>query len=78
MIETILDLENQRVQVDKLNEMSMEDLKLIREEIRLISNRTPEFEVIEGSMKNYLEEDYTKVTGFESLWAHVNIAITKR
>lgn len=78
MIEKILDLRNQTVQVDKLKEMALDELIIMREEIRLISNKTPEFIVKEGSFKNYWGEDDKKVVGFDALWAHVNIVIAKK
>lgn len=78
MIERILDLENQIIKVDKLEEMTLDELRTIREEIRLISNKTPAFIVVEGSLGNYRGEDESKVIGFDSLWAHVNISIEKK
>lgn len=41
MIEKILDLKNKTVQVDRLKEMTLDELRTIREEIRLISNFAP-------------------------------------
>lgn len=79
MIENILDLKNQIVKVDKLNEMTLEGLKIIREEIRLISNKTPHFDtILIDSFKTYRKDIETKIIGFDSLWAHINIAIEKR
>ena len=78
MIEKILDLKNQTVQVDRLKEMTLEELRTMREEIRLISNKTPAFKVVEGSFENYCGENEKKVVGFDALWAHVNITIAKK
>ena len=77
MIEKILDLKNQNVQVDKLKTMTLEELRIMREEIRLISNRTPEFMMAGGTIKNSWGELENKVTGFDALWASINIAIAK-
>ena len=78
MIEEILDLENQIVQVEKLTEMNLENLIKIKKEVQLISNKTPIFYIIKTSRKVKLEEGEPKVTGFDSLWAHINIAIAKK
>jgi hypothetical protein len=78
MIEKILDLKNQNVQVDRLKEITLDELRTIKEEIRLISNKTPAFKVVEGSFKNYWGDDDKKVIGFDALWAHVNITIAKK
>ena len=77
MIENILDLKNQIVEVEKLSKVNLEDLKIMREEIRLISNKTPVFYIINNSDKTYLNDSESKITAFDSLWAHVNIAIAK-
>lgn len=76
MIEKILDLENQIVKVADLDEMSLDDLSLIRDEIALISNRTPKYHILESSTPLKPGED--EVIALDSLWAHVNIAIAKR
>jgi len=78
MIEEILDLENQIVQVEKLTELDLDNLIKIKKEVQLISNKTPVFYIVKSSKKLDLKEGEPKVTGFDSLWAHINIAITRK
>jgi len=78
MLEKILDIENQVVQVEKLGEINLDNLIKMKNELQLISNKTPVFYIMESSQKIKLEEGEPKVSGFDSLWAHINIAITRK
>lgn len=76
MIKKILDLKNQIVKVADLDEMSLHDLSLMKEEIALISNRTPKYYIVESSTPLKAGED--EIIALDSLWAHVNIALAKK
>ena len=60
MIEKILDLKNQTVQVDKLKKMTLDELRTLREEIRLISNSTPKFISEKIETRNNKWNDFIK------------------
>ena len=75
MIENILDLSAKTVNIDKLEKLDLVHLLLIRDEIQAISNTPPCLITESYSRNKYLNE---KVTGLDSLWSYVNIAITEK
>ena len=76
LIEKILNLDDKKVEVEKLDEMGINDLRRIRDEIQLISNETALFKITQTSSKKMKLGD--EITGLDALWAHVNIALASK
>ena len=78
MIEKILNLDREMVEIDFLDKMTIQELELLKKEVQLIANKTPECTItyIAGGHSKYKKNE--KITGLDSLWEHVNICITNK
>ena len=76
MIEKILNLAEKKVEVEKLEKFKEDDLKKIRDEIKLISNFTPIFTITHSSP--HKRKIGKEINGIDALWAHVNIALASK